>query len=106
MTPVDVRRELSNALNLDLVGPGDGLGSPSEVLSQAPSRWHLTGFLVPADAEDTQRVDEDSNEEVDAAADASGADDATPTEPASARNRFLPPSIGLSVLLPEATRRL
>ncbi len=106
MTPVEVRRELTNALNLDLVGPDDGLGSPSEVLSQAPSRWYLTGFLVPLDAEDTQRVDEDSNEEVDAAADAGGADDATPTEPASARKRFLPSSIGLSVLVPEATRHL
>ncbi len=106
MSPVEVRRELARALNLDLVGPGEGLGTADEVLSQAPSRWYLTGFLVPLDAEDTQRVDEDSNEEVDAANDAGGGDDATPTEPASARRRFLPSSIGLSVLVPEATRRL
>ena len=106
MKPVDVRTELASALKLDLVGPEEGLGSPDEVLSQAPARWYLTGFLVPLDAEDAQRVDEDSNDEVDAAADAGGADDATPTEPASARRRFLPSSIGLSVLVPQATRRL
>jgi hypothetical protein len=106
MTAVEVRRELASALNLDLVGPGDGLGSAEEVLSQAPSRWYLTGFLVPLGADTSQRVDEDSNEEVDSANDAGGADDATPSEPASARKRFLPSSIGLSVLVPEATCRL
>ena len=106
MSASEVRTQLVDALRLDLVGPDDRLGSPSEVLSQAPSRWYLTGFLVPLDAQDTQRVDEDSNDELDAAADAGGTDDATPTEPASARKRFLPSSIGLSVLVPEATRHL
>ena len=38
MKPVQVRRELTNALKLDLVGPEDGLGTPNEVLSQAPAR--------------------------------------------------------------------
>jgi hypothetical protein len=104
--PVDVRSQLVEALRLDLVGPEDGSELEAEVLPQAPSRWYLTGFLVPLDAQDTQRVDEDSNEEVDAANDAGGTDDATPTEPASARKRFLPSSIGLSVLVPEATRCL
>ena len=66
----------------------------------------LDRFVVPLDAGDSQRVDEDSNEEVDSANDAGGADDATPTEPASARKRFLPSSIGLSVLVPEAAGRL
>jgi hypothetical protein len=46
MTPIKVRRELAKALNLDLVGPDDGLGSADEALSQAPSRWYVTGFLV------------------------------------------------------------
>jgi hypothetical protein len=106
MTSVEVRRELASALNLDLVGPDDGLGSADEVLSQAPSRWYLTGFLVPLGADASQRVDDDSNEEVDSANDAGGTDDATPNEPASARKRSLPSSIGLSVLVPAATRRL
>jgi hypothetical protein len=51
MKPVEVRTELVNALQLDLVGPGDDLGFSVEVLSQAPSRWYLTGFLVPLGAD-------------------------------------------------------
>ena len=106
MKPVEVRSELADALELDLVGPSDRLGSLVEVLPQAPSRWYLTGFLVPLDAEQEQRVDEASAEEVDAANDAGGADDATTPEPASARQRYLPSSIGLSVLVPATTRQL
>ena len=106
MTAAEIRIKLADALQLDVVGPRDGLGSLNEILPQAPSRWYLTGFLVPLDADDAQRVDEDSNEEVDAANDAGGADDATPTEPASARKRFLPSSIGLSLLVPANAQRL
>ncbi len=79
MTSVDVRTELVKALRLDLVGPAEDLGSPTEVLTQAPARCYLTGFLVPLDAGDEQRVDEDSNDEVDSANDAGGTDDATAT---------------------------
>ena len=43
---------------------------------------------------------------MDAANDAGGADDATTPEPASARQRYLPSSIGLSVLVASATRQL
>ena len=50
MTPNDVRSELVDALRLDLIGPGDDLGSPDELLPQAPSGWYLTGFLVPTEA--------------------------------------------------------
>src|ERR1700690_1315645 len=106
MKPVEVRRELADALQLDLVGPSDRLGSLTEVLPQAPSRWYLTGFLVPLDAEPEQRGDADSTEEVDAANDTGGADDATTPEPASARQRYLPSSIGLSVLVPTLARKL
>jgi hypothetical protein len=106
MKPVEVRSQLVDALKLDLVGPSERLGSPDEVLPQAPSRWYLTGFLVPLDAEQSQRGDEDSTEEVDAANDAGGADDATTPEPASARQRYLPSSSGLSLLVPSATHKL
>jgi len=47
----EIRRDLVRALRLDLVGPGredDDLAR--EVLPQAPSRWYLTGFLVPYEA--------------------------------------------------------
>ncbi len=50
MTSADVRHELVSALQLDLVGPRAGLGDVAETLPQNPSRWYLTGFLVPFDA--------------------------------------------------------
>jgi hypothetical protein len=106
MKPVEVRSELADAIKLDLVGPSERLGSREEVLPQAPSRWYLTGFIVPLDAEPGQKADEDSTDEVDAAGETGGADDAMPPEPASARQRYLPSSIGLSVLVPESARRL
>ncbi len=106
MQSVDVRQKLVEALQLDLVGPGDGLGSPEEVLPQAPSRWYLTGFIVPIEAEASQKADADGTEEVGEASDAGGADDSAPPEPAAARQRFLPSSIGLSLLVAPQTRRL
>ena len=82
MKPVEVREELAQALQLDLVGPHDGLGTPDETIIQAPSRWYLTGFIVPLEADPSQRADEDANEEVDTAGEAGGIDDATAPEPA------------------------
>ena len=54
MTPADVRAQLVAALQLDLVGPHDGIGDAAETLPQHPSRWYLTGFLVPFDAGESQ----------------------------------------------------
>ncbi len=106
MKPVEVRRELANALKLDLVGPSETLGTPNEVLTQAPSRWYLTGFLVPLDADHSQKVDEDSNDSVDSAGEGDGADDADTPEPASARQSSMPSSIGLSILVGSETKKL
>ena len=95
----EVRTSLVDALQLDLIGPGGALGEPQEVLPQSPSRWYLTGFLVPTDAEDEQRIDPTGNDELDQAAEPAGLDDdATPEKP-SARRSYLPSSLGLSVLL-------
>jgi Helicase conserved C-terminal domain len=106
MNAADVRKNLADALVLDLIGPDERLGSPDEMLPQAPSRWYLTGFIVPLEADAAQRVDEDATDEVDAANDAGGSDDATTPEPASARQRYLPSSIGLSVLVTSQTEQL
>ena len=105
--PVDVRRQLVNALRLDLVGPAKGSELGTEVLNQAPSRWYLTGFLVPLGAGEDQRVDETSNDEIDGAGDeAGGTDDASPPERPAARRAFLPSSMGVSLLVPPATKQL
>ncbi len=106
MKSVDVRGKLVEALELDLVGPTGELGNPAEVLSQSPSRWYLTGFLVPIGAARDQRSEESSQEEVDQAGESGGTDDDVPPEKPSARRRFLPSSIGLSLLVPGAASTL
>lgn len=108
MEPVDVRKELVDPLRLDLIGPCSTrkLGTPEEVLPQAPSRWYLTGLLVPLDGGEEQRTDVEGNDELDALDEAGGTDDAGTPEPASARQRYLPSSIGTSLLVTPASRRL
>ena len=106
MTSVEVRSKLVDALRIDLVGPSEGVGDQNEALPQAPSSWYLAGFLVPAEAVQTQGVDESSSEEVDEASDGKGLDDDVTPEPAAARQRYLPSSIGLSVLVPSKTGHL
>jgi len=48
MTSVDVRHKLVQAIDIDLVGPDRDSDHVNEILPQAPSRWYLTGFLVPS----------------------------------------------------------
>lgn len=108
MTSTDVREELVKALQLDLVGPTpEGLGDPAERLDQPPSRWYLTGFLVPAEAGQTQVNDADADDDLLETAERPGAtDDDTPRERTPARERRLPSSMGLSVLLRGEAKRL
>lgn len=101
-----VRERLVDALQLDLVGPAGPLGDPAEVLPQAPSRWYLTGFLVPLGAEVDQRADEASLDDMDQAGEAGGTDDDVPPESAAAKRRYMPSSIGLSVLVPRDAHHL
>jgi len=106
MNSLEVRAELVRALRLDLVGPEpDDDGLAREALSQPPSRWYLTGFLVPYEAEAGEREDETSNEQLDLGVAGAGDDEATP-EAASARRAFLPSSLGVSVLVGAGTRAL
>ncbi|MCC7338740.1 MAG: hypothetical protein IT422_26900 [Pirellulaceae bacterium] len=99
MKPVDIRKQLQQALQLDLVGPEGELGDLGELLPQSPSRWYLTGFLVPTDAEETQKCDPTSNDELDQAAAPAGLDDDATPEPVAARRSYLPSSMGVSVLV-------
>jgi hypothetical protein len=77
-----------------------------ERLAERPSRWYLTGFIAPADEEpaaDDPAVQEDEDREAttDLGPGAGGAvGDDEPEDTPSARRRFLPSSIGLTVLLP------
>jgi hypothetical protein len=101
VTSADVRERLIDALRLDLIGPEPGGEHADEVLPMPPSRWYLTGFLVPFEGGEAQRTDFAAQEEMDLAGDddPAGVDGAAP-EAASQRKAFLPSSIGVSVLVP------
>jgi hypothetical protein len=99
--PVQVRDHLVEVLARDLVG-----AEPEEVLSVAPSRWYLTGFLVPHEAPAEVRQDPDPDEEVAGGGGGDDDDEGSPPEVASARKAFFPSSVGLSVLVPATTRAL
>ncbi len=106
MTPVEVRHELVSALQLDLVGPDDGFGYAAETLPQNPSRWYLTGFLVPFEAGENQAQDEDAGDDMDGAGGKQGSDDdCEPEKTAALKTRF-PSSMGVSVLLPTEASQL
>jgi hypothetical protein len=105
-SPVEVRRELVDALQLDLIGPTGALGDHKELLSQAPSRWYLSGFLVPTDADDDQRCDPSSNDELDQSPPVASVDENETPEKTAARRSYLPSSMGISVLLPAGVNEL
>jgi hypothetical protein len=99
MNSVDVRHNLLDALRLDLIGPDNGTALEHEVLPQAPSRWYLTGFLVPLEADEAQRSDETATESVDELSDSGGADDAETPDAVTAKRAFFPSSMGMSLLI-------
>ena len=106
MKPVDVRDKLTETLQLDLIGPLGSLGDPQEVLRQRPSKWYLTGFLVPTDASEDQRVDAESADTMDVMEERGGADDAANPERPSARRSYMPSSMGLSFLVAKECSKL
>ncbi|MBS0385014.1 MAG: hypothetical protein JSS00_06665, partial [Proteobacteria bacterium] len=107
-TSVEIRDHLVRILRRDLIGPGeedDDLAA--EVLTEAPSRWYLTGYLAPVEA--TAEDDEDDpsqQEELDNLAGDGGveaetpAPDDEPPEAPVAKRRVRPTSIGITALLP------
>ena len=105
-TPIEVRENLLDALQVDLIGPSGPLGDPREVLPQAPSRWYLTGFLVPTDADEDQRFDPNSDDEVDQAPTVATVDENQTPEQAASKRSYLPSSLGLSVLVPSGKQEL
>ncbi len=101
-----------NVFRRDLIGPGaQDADLAKERLNESPSRWYLTGFLAPAedplglkgiDDEDDPSAQEEMEidvEEPDADGAGGAAGDNEEPEAPNARRRFLPSSIGLTVLL-------
>ena len=89
-TPAAVRTSLIDALQLDLIGPhSEDASHAYEIIPQAPSKWYLSGFLVPYEADLRDRSDADSNDSFDPQLiqKTNGDDDQAP-EAASARKGF------------------
>jgi hypothetical protein len=109
-TSAAIRQSLIDTLRTDLVGPGPGHPLEAEQLwdHEPPSRWYLTGFLVPREAPDDQRFDPESQETLDAPLgdDEGPGDDNDEPDSAPAKKAFLPSSIGMSVLVPQETTEL
>ena len=102
-----VRDYLTYALRLDLIGPRpEDTTLANERIDHAPSRWYLTGFLVPSGAPESQRA-HDAEEEFDVPEDsAHGSDDSNVPERGSGKRNFLPSSMGVSILVTEETTKL
>ncbi|RKH12633.1 helicase [Corallococcus sp. CA053C] len=105
-----VRSHLVDALEADLVGPfrktpGIPVSDAPEVLRTPPSRWYLTGFLVPLEQGE---IDDDPDEEDDDLGAGNDVDDeeSSKPDPTVKKVRRLPASMGLSVFIPSGTKQL
>ena len=106
MKSVEVRDKLVYVLRLDLVGPDPGDEHETEILPTPPSRWYLTGFLVPFEARESVR-DETADDQLDLIPPKNrGGDDENTPEVASARRAPFPSSVGLSVLVSAEAKQI
>lgn len=104
-----VRSHLIEALEADLVGPyrrepGAATSDAPEVLRISPSRWYLTGFLVPREQGEIEEPD-DADDDL-GAGDDEDEEDAGKPDPTVKKVRRLPASMGLSVFVPKGTQFL
>lgn len=108
MESYEIRDSLADAMTVDLVGPdaSRGLGIPDEELTQMPSKWYLTGFLVPIDAPNDQRGEILENDELDEQGDTKATDDNTTPEKRAARISYFPSAVGLTTIVPEEAENL
>jgi len=105
MNSAEIRERLTTELRLDLIGPSHhDTALVNETLPDPPSRWYLTGFLVPVDTP-SRRKARDPQEEMDTAEQGGADDDETPDRSA-ANPRYLPSSMGLSLLVEPETEIL
>lgn len=100
LSQLDARTHLVEALRYDLVGPMQD----EELIELRPTRWYLTGFLVPKGAGEDLGQDPLESEELSAGLGSDGDEDAGGQDPSASRPGWFPSSFGLTVLLPvEAT---
>ncbi len=103
MTSADARDELVRILEDDLIGPKPGEPHASEILDVPPSRFYLTGFLIPTSVR-SQALGGEADDEPDVVQRLSGGDDEQPPERSQARRAQFPSSLGLTVLVPQGAK--
>ena len=99
----EIRTQLIEALKLDLIGPWAGHALEDEQLSgwERPSNWYLTGFLVPRDAPQGQRADDNADDDLESEVlEVEGLGDDSAEDRKAAKKSFFPSSMGLSFLVP------
>ena len=115
-TSAQIRQQLVEALELDLIGPGwDNVARRHERLPQPPSIWYTTGFLVPntfqeeagrppegdAPSNADQGGEDPSNDASIRQEEREGDDDASGSqEESSSKRNWFPSSAGLSLGFP------
>ncbi|MBD2073040.1 helicase [Phormidium sp. FACHB-592] len=106
-TAADIRSTLVDALQIDLVGPTPtGSEHAEEVLTQAPSKWYLTGFLAPFGAKPDDRSDDEGDVEPQELGDGATSEDSQSPEATPARKPLFPSSMGMSFLISRQTKEL
>ena len=105
---LEVRERLIEALKLDLVGPWAGHALAEERLRgwERPSNWYLTGFLIPAGSAPEKRADSDEDDDLGAVPELEGLAEESNEERKAAKKAFFPSSMGLSFLVPKASKTL
>jgi hypothetical protein len=114
-TSAQIRQQLVEALELDLIGPGwDNVARRHESLPQPPSIWYTTGFLVPnafqeeagrppegdAPSNADQGGEDPSNDAAIRQEEREGDDDASGSqEESSSKRNWFPSSAGLSLIV-------
>ena len=101
-THLAVRSHLVRALRNDLVGPM----LTDELIELRPTRWYLTGFVVPKGATDEHYRDPLDNEELAGGLETDSDDDSGGEDRGAARPGWFPSSFGMTVLVPAGATSL
>ena len=100
-TSLQVRSQLIKTLELDLIG-----AKPDEILSEAPTKWYLSGFLAPYGVPESDRSDDFGDDEIDEISRMKMGDDEKIPEAAAARKSYFSSSMGLSFLIASNVTKL
>ena len=102
LSHLDVREHLVAALRYDLIGPM----REDELLELRPTRWYLTGFLVPKGGSESLMSEILEAEELASGSGSDADDEASGQDQGPATPAWFPSSCGLTVLVPAGATEL